>query len=86
MNDTIIWSKDGCPYCDMAKQLLERNGIKYEERNIQGESWTKEQLLEAVPGAKSVPQIFIYGELVGGFNGLEKYYEEHNMYNGKESF
>lgn len=84
MTDTIVWSKAQCPYCDMAKNLLKRSGIKFEERNISGDDWSKEQLLEAVPGAKTVPQIFVHGEYVGGFNELEKYYEDHNMFSGNE--
>jgi glutaredoxin len=65
----IIWSKDYCPYCVNAKALLERKGIEYEERKI-GEGYTKEDLLEAVPSARTVPQIFLDGELVGGFTEL----------------
>ena len=65
----IIWSKDQCPYCVNAKALLERKGIEYEERKI-GEGYTKEDLLEAVPSARTVPQIFLDGELVGGFTEL----------------
>ena len=66
-----VWSKDMCGYCEMAKQLLELRGIEFEERKI-GKDWTKEQLLEAVPTAKSVPQIFIDEEYVGGFTELKK--------------
>jgi glutaredoxin 3 len=65
----IIWSKDSCTYCVQAKRLLEQKGIEFEERKI-GEGWTKEQLLEAVPNAKTVPQIFLDNELVGGFTEL----------------
>jgi glutaredoxin 3 len=65
----IIWSKDSCKYCVQAKRLLEQKGIEFEERKI-GEGWTKEQLLEAVPNAKTVPQIFLDNELVGGFTEL----------------
>ena len=85
MTDTIVWSKNGCPYCDMAKGLLQRSGIKYEERNI-NDGWTKEQLLEAVPDARTVPQIFLYGNYIGDFNALEKYYEDHNMYGGNQGY
>ena len=66
----IVWSKTPCPYCDQAKNLLTARGIEYEERNITEGTWTREQLLEAVPGARSVPQIFLDEELVGGFNEL----------------
>lgn len=67
----IVWSKDNCQYCVKAKTLLSMKGIDYEERKL-GIEWTKEQLLEAVPDAKSVPQIFLNGEYVGGFDQLQK--------------
>ena len=67
----ILWSKYDCPYCDQAKALLKSKGIQVEEKKI-GDGYTKEELLEAVPTARSVPQIFLDGELVGGFNELRK--------------
>ena len=67
----IVWSKDMCPFCDKAKALLKLKGIEYEERNIT-KDWTKEQLLEAVPNARTVPQIFLDDDLVGGYNELQK--------------
>lgn len=66
----IVWSKDNCGFCVRAKQLLESKQIEYEERNVSNGNWTREQLLEAVPTAKTVPQIFINGTLVGGYNEL----------------
>jgi glutaredoxin 3 len=68
----IVWSKYQCPYCDQAKALLTQKGIQFEERKI-GDGWTKEDLLEAVPTARSVPQIFLNEELVGGFTELQKH-------------
>jgi glutaredoxin 3 len=67
----VIWSKDYCGFCDRAKRLLEQKGITYEERKI-GSGYTKEQLLEAVPSARTVPQIFIDDEYVGGFTELQQ--------------
>lgn len=67
----IVWSKDYCPYCVQAKALLESKGIEYEERLI-GEEWTKEQMLETVPNARTVPQIFLDDEYVGGFTELRQ--------------
>lgn len=72
----IIWSKDQCTFCDQAKRLLETRDIDYEERNINRGSRTKEQLLEAVPQARSVPQIFVDDEYVGGFNELREILDE----------
>lgn len=66
----IVWSKYQCPYCDQAKALLTQKGIQFEERKI-GDGWTREDLLEAVPTARTVPQIFINDELIGGFTELK---------------
>ena len=68
--NAVVWSKNNCPYCEQAKSLLKLKGIQYEERNINSGNWTKEQLLEAVPSAKSVPQIFLDEEHVGGYQEL----------------
>jgi len=68
---TIVWTKPNCPNCDQAKALLKNKGIEYEERNI-GIDWTKEQLLEAVPMARTVPQIFMGEEYVGGYTELKQ--------------
>ena len=67
----IIWSRDQCAFCVQAKALLESKGIEYEERNV-SQNWTREQLLEAVPTARTLPQIFLDQELVGGFTELRK--------------
>ena len=74
MTKAIIWTKTGCPYCVNAKNLLKMKGIDYEERNIQEGTWTREQLLEAVPGARTVPQVFIDGELIGTYDQLKEYF------------
>lgn len=71
----ILWSKLCCPFCDQAKALLERKGIEIEEKKI-GEGYTKEQLLEAVPNARTVPQIFLDDKLIGGFQELKKHLTE----------
>jgi glutaredoxin len=68
----IVWSKDHCPFCDQAKNLLKMKGIEFEEKKI-GHGYTKEQLLEAVPTARTVPQIFLDGNLIGGFTELKKH-------------
>jgi glutaredoxin len=66
----IVWSKYHCPYCDQAKALLKQKGIEFEEKKI-GDGYTKEELLEAVPNARTVPQIFLDGQLIGGFTELK---------------
>ena len=52
--------------------MIEIEGIDYEERNI-NEGYTKEQLLEVVPNARTLPQIFIDDKLIGGFTELRQH-------------
>lgn len=76
----IVWSKEHCPYCVQAKQMLNSKGIAFEERIIDGITWTREQLFESVPDAKTVPQIFLYGKYVGGYDSLQQYFQDHEMW------
>jgi glutaredoxin len=66
----VVWSKEQCPFCEQAKALLKLKDIEVEERKVGGD-WTKEQLLEAVPSARTVPQIFLNDQLIGGFQELK---------------
>ena len=74
---TIVWSKVTCPYCDMAKTLLKNKGIVFEERMI-GVGWTREQLLESIPNARTVPQIILNGVLIGGYEQLKAHFNKGN--------
>lgn len=73
----IVWSKYHCTYCDQAKTLLEVSGFEIEERKI-GDGYTKDELLEVVPNAKSVPQIFVNDEYIGGYKELTNYLNGRN--------
>ena len=74
MVNVVVWSKQNCPACEKAKRILKNMNVEFEERKI-GESWSREQLLEAAPDARSVPQIFISNRLIGGCDEFEKYIE-----------
>ena len=75
MNPVIVWSKYHCPYCDQAKALLTDRKIPFQERKI-GDGYTKEELLEAVPNARTVPQIFLDDNYIGGFTELKRHFEK----------
>lgn len=69
----VVWSQEYCSYCESAKNLLQSFGYDVEERKIgEGGDWTKQDLIEVVPHARSVPQIFIDGQYIGGFQELRK--------------
>ena len=67
----IVWSKYHCTFCEQATSLLKQRGIEVDERKI-GDGYTREELLEAVPNARTVPQIFLDEEYIGGFEELKK--------------
>ena len=73
----VIWSKDTCAYCDMAKRLLNQNGLAFEEKKI-GYEYTKEDLLNEIPNARTVPQIIIDDKVIGGYNELKNYLSKGN--------
>ena len=66
----VVWSKPACPFCVKAKNLLKNKGIEYEEKNI-AEGYNIQALLELVPNAKTMPQIWLDGEHLGGYDQLE---------------
>jgi glutaredoxin 3 len=70
--EVIIYSKEQCPYCDMAKNWMKSKNIAFTEHKIGTNGFTRENLLEAVPSARTVPQIVIDGKLVGGWDDLRK--------------
>jgi glutaredoxin 3 len=65
-----IYTKFGCGYCSRAKALLDSKGIVYEEYDITLGGPRKAEMLSRMPGAMTVPQILIAGEIVGGSDDL----------------
>ncbi|MBW4609696.1 MAG: glutathione peroxidase [Hassallia sp. WJT32-NPBG1] len=66
-----LFTKVGCPFCARAKEMLNQNGIDYEEIVLGKGASTRS--LKAVTGATTVPQVFIDGKLIGGSEALEAY-------------
>jgi glutaredoxin 3 len=64
-----VYSKPNCPYCDMAKQLLESKGVAFEAVDISVDSEARQMLMDA--GFRSVPQIYNgTTHIPGGYQGL----------------
>ena len=64
-----VFSKDWCPFCDRAKQLLKSKNLVFEEIDVTHDP-EREQEMRQRARRKSVPQIFIHGQHVGGFDDL----------------
>lgn len=77
-----IYSKDGCPSCVKAKQLLFSHGKDYVEYRL-NEDFTREVLVSKFPEAKTFPVIVIDGFNIGGYDHLFKYITEERLDNRK---
>ncbi|MEM8622241.1 MAG: glutaredoxin 3 [Pseudomonadota bacterium] len=65
-----IYTTPICPYCMMAKRLLNRKNIPFSEVNVMGNRTAKAEMMERANGGHTVPQIFIGGRHVGGCDDL----------------
>lgn len=65
-----IYTKDGCPFCDRAKGLLKSKVVQFKEINVGNDPIKRENLTKISNGSKTVPQIFIDGQHVGGCDDL----------------
>lgn len=71
MHKVIIYTKETCPYCTMAKNLLEQKGIvDVLEIRVDTNPEELNEMIKKSGGRKTVPQIFIGNEHVGGFDDL----------------
>jgi glutaredoxin len=79
----IIYSKDNCGYCVKAKSLLNNLGLTYTEKKIENFLTTEALFEEIGKQVRSMPQIKINGNLVGGYNQLIEYLMDKKLVNFK---
>ena len=79
MKKVIIYTGDLCIHCDWAIDLLNRKNIKFEEHNIAKDLAKREEMLKKSNGARTVPQIFIGEQHVGGNAELQKLESEGKL-------
>lgn len=70
MQRVEIYTTPTCPYCAAAKRLLARKGAPYEETDVSREPALRQAMTERARGGRTVPQIFIGGQHVGGSDDL----------------
>jgi glutaredoxin 3 len=69
--EVVVYSKTVCPYCVQAKNYLKKHDIEFEEKNLDDDD-ERTAFYSLHPGVRSVPQIFVDGERIGGFQELIK--------------
>ena len=75
MQKVVIYSGQRCAHCDWAKELLNKKNVKFTEYNIVKNASKMEEMLKKSGGARTIPQIFIGEQHVGGnaeLQALEK--------------
>ncbi|TAJ97515.1 thioredoxin-disulfide reductase [bacterium] len=70
MPNVEVYSKKDCPFCHKAKELLREKGQEFTEIDVEKDPQKLKEMLERSQGRKTVPEIFIDGELIGGFDEL----------------
>lgn len=69
MAQVVIYCTRTCPFCNMAKRLFDKKGVKYKSIDI-GNDPRKWADLQAKTGRNTVPQIYIGKKHIGGFDDL----------------
>lgn len=75
-----IYSRPNCPYCDQAKDVFKKLGVQFEERVV-GSDLTREEFFEKFPGKRTVPQIIVGGNHIGGYSDLTEWMKDNDLRN-----
>lgn len=70
MPNIIVYSGPFCPYCVRAKNLLTKKGVSFEEIDVSSNPQIRDEMIEKSNGRRTIPQIFINNQHIGGFDDL----------------
>ncbi len=65
-----VYTTTYCPYCVRAKSLLKSKGVAFEEIDVTDDPELREKMVEMAGGRRTVPEIFINGQIIGGYDEL----------------
>lgn len=65
-----VYTTTFCPFCTRAKSLLKSKGVAFDEIDVTDDDELREKMVEMAGGRRTVPEIFINGRIVGGFDEL----------------
>jgi len=71
MKNVEIYTGPLCAFCDRAKALLNKKGVSFKEINLASDASKMEEMIKRTNGMKTVPQIFIGGQHIGGNDKLQ---------------
>ena len=81
----VIYSKNNCVFCSKAKALLKNLGLEYEEKTLEKDfDYDPSKMIEDIgKNVRTMPQIKIDGELIGGYNQLVEHFADQKKVNYK---
>ena len=79
MASVEIYTTTVCPYCVKAKRLLDAKDVDYVEHNLTGKDAERDDLVRKSGGMRTVPQIFINGQHIGGCDNLYELEEKGEL-------
>jgi glutaredoxin 3 len=65
-----LYTTTYCPFCVRAKSLLRTKGVAFQEIDVTDDDDLREKMVEMAGGRRTVPEVFINGQLVGGYDEL----------------
>lgn len=65
-----VYSTEYCPFCVRAKALLRSKGVAFIEIDVTNDPAQREKMVQLAGGRRTVPEIFINGKIIGGFDEL----------------
>lgn len=70
MKDVVLYSTNFCPYCRQAERFLTDKGVPFKNIDVTDDQALRDKLVELSGGRRTVPQIFIGGEAIGGYSDM----------------
>ena len=70
MANVVVYTTNYCPYCVKVKQLLKSKGVEFQEIDLSNDDTGRLELVNMSGGRKTVPQVFINGQHIGGCDDL----------------
>lgn len=77
--EIIVYSGDHCPYCTHAKKWLDQQQLKYQELRVDLNPDLREEMMQRCDGRRTIPQIIINGQAIGGYDDLMKLVHEKKI-------
>ena len=74
----LIYSTSWCQPCKLAKKLLQERGLDFQEIDIEDKGWSREDLFD-ITGGRTVPQVVINDDTIGGYDDLVRFDQEGKL-------